>query len=143
MLALTPADVVLPEEQGLCPHTGYAELILGAKKGTKVKRPQVVVIRGRDDPGLTQMLRIAKLTTPNGCRLVPYSIETYRAWLKRVQEYLKLELGVGPHSPRAGFASEGRARGIPFADLQEQCSTERCAGISSALHWNDAICWSS
>ena len=120
MLGICAEHVVLPEEQGLCPWTGHAEILLGAKKGTKVKRPQVVVVRGAREGDLLRILRLVKHTTPPHGRLVPISIDSYRMWLKRVLEVLRLPLDVTPHSPRAGFASEGRALGRPFTELQEE-----------------------
>ena len=121
MLQLTPDAVILPEEQGLSAHTGYAEICLGLRAGTKAKRPQTVVVRAEQEPQLLSLLRIVKQTTPAGKRLVPYSIDNMRKWLKLVDGILlNAPSGYTPHSPRSGFASEGRARGIPFQELKEQ-----------------------
>ena len=121
MLNLRAEDFLLPEEHGLCSRTGYAEIVLGAKAGTKSKRPQVVIVRGTLEPELLVLLRRAKRATPTSQRLVPYSIDAYRSWLKKIAGQLHLtDLDFSPHSPRAGFASEGRARGVPFSELQEE-----------------------
>ena len=121
MLNIRSEDILLPEEQGLCPRTGYAEIVLGAKAGTKAKRPQVVIVRGTQEPELLVLLRRAKRATPKTHRVVPYSIDTYRSWLKKIAAQLNLaDLEISAHSPRSGWASEGRARGIPFTELQEE-----------------------
>ena len=121
VLNIRSEDILLPEEHGLCPRTGYAEIVLGAKTGTKSKRPQVVIVRAILEPELVVLLRRAKRATPTSHRLVPYSIDTYRSWLKKIAAQLNLaDLDISAHSPRSGWASEGRARGIPFTELQEE-----------------------
>ena len=57
--------------------------------------------------------------TAVGCRVFPYTIEQYRAEIKSVELLLGLNFGWGPHSPRAGFASEARARGMAFSEIRE------------------------
>ena len=119
VLGLLPESVLLPEEQGLCPVTGHAEIVLGIRVGTKAKRPQVVILRGAQEPELLRMLRLVKNSTPEGRHLFPYSQAAYGAWLRLVEGLWGVAVGYTPHSPRGGFASERRARGDSFTQIQE------------------------
>ena len=102
------------------PSTGYAQIGLGVRTGTKAKRPQFVVVRAHESPRILQMLRWAKRHTPAGHRLIPYSPPHYNQWLKVVEAILGVRAGWTAHSPRAGFATESRARGKAFADVRDE-----------------------
>jgi hypothetical protein len=61
-----------------------------------------------------------KRLTPDDTAIIPYSIDRYRRLLKFGEGLLGLSVGWTPHSPRAGFASEGRANGKLFVELREE-----------------------
>ena len=52
--------------------------------------------------------------------LFPVKMGSYNKILKRVEAILGTDFGFTPHSPRAGFATDGVIGGVPFAELQEQ-----------------------
>ena len=57
--------------------------------------------------------------TPHNGRVFPFSYDLYRKLLKRIEQTLGFSVGWTPHSPRAGFASDAIARGVPFAEVRE------------------------
>jgi len=118
MLGILPEHVLLPEEQGSSLDVRPASIVLGPRLGTKVKRPQVVLL-GPALADLVHILRLLKRLTPPDCPLFPYALPTYRAWIKRAEAALGLSVGWAPHSPRAGFASDSRAEGWSFQEVRE------------------------
>ena len=88
LLGLEPEAVILPEEKGENLFSGTAEICLGLRTGTKAKRPQVVVVRGSEDADFLTMLRVVEEATPPRRKLIPYSAEQYRRWLKVVDRVL-------------------------------------------------------
>eukprot|EP00959_Pyramimonas_sp_CCMP1952_P157555 3294946-Pyramimonas_sp.AAC.1 len=68
---------------------------------TKAKRPQSVSFLEEQEPGLAEGLRILRRRTLKGQRLFPFSLAQYRSLIKTVQASFNLEVGWGPHSPRA------------------------------------------
>ena len=118
MLSLRAKDVLLPEESLSNVVTGTV-LNLGAKSGTKAKRSQAVVIDGFH-PATILLRRVKALCFSEDQLLFPYSLNKYGQVLKKVLKATQLEsVSWTPHSPRAGFASEERARGRSFTDIRE------------------------
>ena len=112
-------DLVLPSDTCEADSPGYCVIGLGVRVGTKAKRAQSVVIDPHEHPQLIILLERLASTTGAGCKLFPHTIEQYRSEIKLIEQLLGLSFGFGPHSPRAGFASEGRARGMSFVELRE------------------------
>ena len=116
MLSLVPTDITLPEEQ----DQAYATIGLGIRTNTKLKRPQSISIQCASDPELVELLRRLKLCTPPSARLFPYSIGWYRHIISKIEgDVLGLDFHWTGHSPRAGWASDLRARGVPFTEIRE------------------------
>ena len=119
MLGVRACDVLLPEHsafEGCC----NTVVNLGAKTGTKAKRPQAVIIPGSSP--ITELLRRVKsiCVLPDE-RLFPYTLAKYNSLIKAVSKESGLEdVGWTAHSPRAGFASESRAQGKSFVEIREE-----------------------
>ena len=120
MLSIESQHVVLSDNASIPGHPRHLVVNLGVRQGTKVKRPQSVVVRENEDPDLFRLLLLVKLYTADGSRLFPYTLEQYRSRLKAFSSFYHLQYVWTPHSPRAGFASEARARGRPFTEIQEE-----------------------
>ena len=112
-------DLVLPSDTSETDAPGFCIIGLGIRVGTKAKRAQSVVVDPVEHPQLIILLERLAVTTSSKSRLFPHTIEQYRKEIKAVESALGLSLNFGPHSPRAGFASEGRARGMSFVELRE------------------------
>ena len=117
MLGLLTEHVSFPRQRGC--SSGDVVLSLGLKQGTKSKRAQVAILRAAY-ADVFALLEQCVLLTPVGCQLFPYSLATYRAHLKAAGSALGLRVGWGPHSPRAGWATDARAEGVPFMETREQ-----------------------
>ena len=156
MLGIEPDDITLPEDWGYPRGAGPVVVGLGIRAMTKAKRPQSVSFLEENERGLAEGLRLLRLATPAGARLFPVSLACYRTLIKDVQAQYSLDVGWGPHSPRAGFASESAALGVPFETIREtgrwrvdsslriyidvvqasQVGTAlRAAGLQPALDW--------
>eukprot|EP00959_Pyramimonas_sp_CCMP1952_P081951 1712044-Pyramimonas_sp.AAC.1 len=93
-------------------------IALCPKVDTKSKRPQVARL-WKADKDIVELLRVARRYTPPGLQVFPYSLATYRRILKQIEGLLGLQVGWGPHSPRAGWASDSRAEGMSFLEVRE------------------------
>ena len=93
---------------------------LGARRGTKAKREQYAVMHEAKEPLLFMLLRRLRDSTPLGCPLFPFSLDHHRKQIRLVETDLGLKIGWGPHSPRAGFATDAISCGVPFAEIQER-----------------------
>lgn len=119
MLGVCNNHVIDP---GVWQHLGaspYFVIYLGVKAGTKAKRPQSVVLRMNENPDLYFLLTLLKQNTGPEDRLFPHTLEDYNLRLKDAQACLGVDLGITPHSPRAGFASESIALGRSFTETRE------------------------
>ena len=116
MLALTSESISMPEHRTNVMREPICSIALGQKTGTNAKREQSVVLRCAR---VISWLRWALSSTPKGGRVFPNSYDLYRKLFKRVEQTLGITVGWTPHSPRAGFASEAIARGVPFAEVRE------------------------
>ena len=121
MLKIRRCDVVLPSQVPWRDGVRYASITLGAKTGTKSKRPQAIIIRD-DEKHKTLLHLLERLcaATSGEELLVPYSYERYRLALKKFEVQVGAFLEYTPHSPRAGWASESFAEGEPFVEIKEQ-----------------------
>ena len=115
ILAVESKDVSLPEHR----HDGGGEraiVALGVRAGTKAKRPQAVVLRQQLLVGL---LRYLCATAKEGEPIVGVSYASYRKILLKIEHMLKLDLGLTPHSPRSGYATEAIQEGHDFVAVKE------------------------
>ena len=119
LLRLRPEDFLFPEEEGSNLRVRPLRIGLGIRGGTKVKRAQFVLLDKRCWR-LVRVLRVLKLSTPQGLLVFPESYSTFRLLLRRVEAQLGLSVGWTPHSGRAGYASDSRAEGVPFEEVREQ-----------------------
>ena len=96
-----------------------AVLILGARTGTKVGRAQFVTT---SDPIARILITAFWSSTPDGAYLTP--IGTYSRWsslLRRAWQMAHVEqLGFTAHSPRSGWATELRLKGVSFTEIKTQ-----------------------
>ena len=120
LLQLQTQDFSLPEEQGLDPISSPIVIGLGMRSGTKAKRVQSVLLSPISDPDLCSFIRRILVATPADREVFGYTYEQYRRLLKVCEARLCQDFGFTPHSPRSGFASEGRALGKSFTELKEQ-----------------------
>ena len=120
MLNLKGGDLSFPEERGLSAESEPIIVGLGLRTGTKLKRPQVALVRPQEEPELALVLRLIAIRTGVDEQLVPYSLDQYRKQIKWMEGRLEMNIGWGPHSPRAGFASDARAAGKSFEEVREQ-----------------------
>jgi hypothetical protein len=122
---LRPGELLQLVREDLIPAamagSNRAMLTLGAKRGTKVGRRQCALAVG---PGaeLGQLLVSAFYNgTKPGLSLT--SITTVAGYGRILQIGTRLagldKVGISPHSPRAGWASEARLAGVPFTEVQE------------------------
>lgn len=117
MLTLHADDVLLPTLLTARPVT---MLRLGHRtRGTKAKREQYSLLFHDLEPLVVDLLHRVKSATPPGQRLFPFTIELYRRLLLKVEGELGTSIGFSPHSPRAGYASDGVAAGRPWSDIKE------------------------
>ncbi len=106
LLELLSEHVLLPTG-----HVGRIILRLGAEVGTKVKREQVACLDSKRFPDVSWLLSLLVSLTPHGHKLFPFSYNQYNRELAAIERALGLDLGITPHSARAGFASERVALG--------------------------------
>ena len=135
MLGLQAQDILLPEHQGRTLSEIPASLALGARTGTKVKRPQFVLL-DKKQAKLVSFLRALVKRTPQHGRLFPASQSLYRALLVQAQLDLGVRVGWTPHSPRAGYATDARSEGVSFTEIQE---VGRWASASSLRTYLDVV----
>eukprot|EP00969_Alexandrium_andersonii_P312759 13818742-Alexandrium_andersonii.AAC.1 len=81
VLGLEAEDVLLPQG-GCLEHTGAVVLALGARTGTKAKRPQSVLVRPEHGPAFVLLHRCCALVSGHW-RVFPYIYEQCLRVLKR------------------------------------------------------------
>ena len=118
MLRVFPEHVLLPEEQGVSLKQMPLSIAFAPRFRTKSKRPQVATL-GTARADIVRAVAACKLLTPLGSPLFPYTLQSYRTLLHRAEQALGLEVGWGPHSPCAGFATDSRAEGWSFIEIRE------------------------
>ncbi len=118
LLQLLPEHVMFPEDQGDWTSSSPIIIALGAKAGTKSQRAQVALIRP-GEPHFWGVLRACRDTTPPGYFLFPYTMLAYRREIRSVERLLGVNMGWGPHSPRAGFATDLKLEGASFEDIRK------------------------
>lgn len=119
MLSIQSEDLIVSASPLVPEVQHYIVINLGVRTGTKAKRPQSAVIRKTEAPWLFHTLMLLKAYTPPVDCLFPFSLSQYRSELAEIQEEQGLEIGWTPHSPRAGFASESIALGVPFPVVKD------------------------
>ena len=96
-----------------------AVIRLGASGGgTKAKREQFAILRRSLHPDVFDSLRDLVGCTDSESLLFPYSYRKYGSLLKTVCASLKIGVSFTPHSPRAGFATDGVCRGMPITEIK-------------------------
>ena len=118
MLHIESGHIALPEDIGSDISRSPMVVALEPKVGTKVKRPQTVRVTSRHAE-LVRLISACRRATPANKKMFPYSIETYRKELKHLDAFLGFAAGWGPHSPRAGYASDHQLAGTPFEEIRE------------------------
>ena len=88
-----------------------AVIRLGAKTGTKVKREQFALIDQHEHPEVTLLLKRWLSVTPPEDFMCNVGYDKVNALLKEVCRELGLNFFYTPHSPRAGFATNGVIQG--------------------------------
>ena len=135
LLRLRAKDVTLPESTWFGARTD-AVLSLGAKRGTKAKRAQAVVLRGQQHPLLLELLRsLVKSTDPGDFLLEGISTDTMNRRLRKVTACLGLS-DYTAHSPRAGFATDEALSGSDFTTTREKM---RLVSDASLRNYLDAV----
>ena len=114
-LALLPESIMRPERD-----IGKFVIRLGADVGAKVKREQIAILDSSEHTDLAFLLCRLIDCTAAGQPLFDFSYNQYNKGLSEVEAQLGIALGVTPHSPRAGFASELAAAGVPVAVIKER-----------------------
>lgn len=128
-LNVRPGDIFLPPD-------GDLVISLGAKLGTKVNRPQAIVVHpGRDDRAIEAARRLT-LTTPEGQNCSQMSYREYAQLSVRVSTLLKLKERVTAHGPRPGWATSELMKGTPQPDIQ---AMGRWASAESLRTYLDAV----
>jgi integrase len=118
MLNLHPVDVIFPEDLGRTLSDFPVQINVGPRTNTKLKRPQVAYLFIRHQDVVEALRALCHKTVPDQ-PLFPFTLDFYRRALRKVEGTMGLSTGWGPHSPRAGFASDGRAQGMSFTELRE------------------------
>ena len=120
MLALLGHHVLFPESCNI-PTQTQVVIRLGFRTGTKAKREQCCAFDPALRPDLANLLRRLLESTPGDERLFPYNLQQYGRVLKKISKMLQIEhLGLTPHSPRAGFASQASLEGKTFLEIREK-----------------------
>ena len=111
LLALEARDIALPEHASFS-NACFATIGLGVRENTKAKRAQCVLLRSKT---LLALLRYLLHSLESEDPLIGYSYAQYRRILERTCSKIGVSnLHFTPHSPRAGFATELFAQGVPF-----------------------------
>ena len=115
VLSLEAKDISFPEHRQ--DRAGERAVIaLGVRAGTKAKRAQAVVLR---NAVLVGLLRYLCATARRDEPIVGVSYSTYRKLIIKIEGILKIDLGLTPHSPRSGFATEAIQDGHDFTAVKE------------------------
>ena len=135
LLGLRSRDLMFSDECGSLdpPHV---VIRLGARKGTKAKRPQYAIIHAAKEPELITLLRRIRDSSAIDQLLIGVSIDAYRRHIRLTESLVGIKIGWGPHSPRAGFATDAIASRVPFTDVQE---IGRWASASSLRTYVDVV----
>ena len=125
LLGLRPSEALLLEREHLTPPSanraapGTGVVNLGAKRGTKAKRSQAVVVRP-DNPKALFLVECFWAATPPGARLTNCaSLTAYASCLRRGASAAGMMPRWTPHCPRAGWATESWLKGMDFTTLRE------------------------
>ena len=118
MLHIEAGHISLPSDVGSCLEKTPMVIALEPKVGTKVKRPQTVRVTSKH-PELVRLVALCRGATKDNQRMFPYPIEAYRKEIKHLDSFLGFSAGWGPHSPRAGYASDAVLQGTPFEEIRE------------------------
>ena len=127
-------DIMLPEDRCLGSEQQHVVVGLGVRTGTKAKRPQTVLAH---DAVTITLLRWLRSLGSGSDSLLGYSYEQYRRILAKSCIASGLgDMGISPHSPRAGFASDAISNGWGFARTME---TGRWISESSLRTYIDIV----
>ena len=88
----------------------------------QVKRPQCCILRLPEDSDIIAFLRVAQALTPIRVPIVPYALDRFRRLLRLATSKIdsNIDIDFTPHSFRAGFATEARARGVPIHEVKDE-----------------------
>jgi len=112
---------------------GTAVLALGAKRGTKVGRPQFVVV---SNAFLVRQLRARKQALQPADYLVDIRYDAYRRLIAKAVKDRGWPYRFTPHSTRAGYVSESVVAGVDYHTIQK---TGRWSSASSFQVYLDVV----
>jgi hypothetical protein len=119
MLRLTGASAMLPPQHG--PGQRCIIFRLGvAVGGTKAKREQYCIIWESRDPETFRLAEKLVGSTGSSELLFPMSIDQYRRLIRKVLQFLGLDIALSPHSFRASFVVDGISAGRDRAAIREE-----------------------
>ena len=117
LLHLVAGDIILPEEAGV--HAGGVAVVhLGARAGTKCKRPEADVVQPSEVLVMKLLRDLKAGLEKNASLFAGFTLARYRTLLATICLLLGL-LGYRPHSPRAGYATARHLKGDPFSAIME------------------------
>ena len=103
---------------------------LGKRHGTKAGRPQFVIVHANEDAIAIALIPAFASTTPPGSALSSLDYNQYSRCLAFAARQLGLNtIGYSPHSPRAGWATQLRLSGVPFAEIQERARWQTASAL--------------
>ena len=121
-LGLRRRDLLLPNsaDHNLDAHIRATTVVhLGARRGTKAKRPEADVILPHQTLDADLVRWLAGNLEPNDAVVGAYNYEKYRRHGEIFCSLMRL-LAYKPHGPRAGKASQQYLEGVSAADIQLQ-----------------------
>ena len=102
-------------------NNGNAVIALGRRTGTKAGRAQFVIIHAAEDSTALAIVQAFASTTKPGQKLSSLDYGRYKGVFDRTLKDMGLhDLHFTPHSPRAGWATQLRLAGFPFAEIMER-----------------------
>jgi hypothetical protein len=100
---------VRPEDVAFDDANFTAVISLGKTVSIKSDRQQCATVYRDESP---QVLKTLVDMTPEGTPVFPFTTDRYRRRLEKVEVLYGLLLGMRPHSPRAGFATDRKRAGV-------------------------------
>jgi len=157
LLGLKPEHLSFPMADGGSLRERPVFLALGLRAGTKVGRQQVSRLLPKDFDVSAVLHEAARLTLP-GERIFDFSMSAYRSEIIFLDNLLRIQAGWGPHSPRAGFATDSVAEGMTWDEIRsigrweaeaslkrcvDQVAADRVRVVARGSGWAEALSWCS
>ena len=116
-LKITREDILGVDFDGGQGGPGFHGNTLIRPNKTKRGREEVVALAPTDDPLTNRLLFNLARKTPPGVPLARVSAAQYRDLFLASNRRLGVPFPIRPHSPRAGYATDGVGRGLSIPDL--------------------------